>query len=116
MSLTDLYLVNPNLEQATQENVTLRGADILRRVMSAASASIDPDERRIARIMRDQFDEFIEGLGAGDVITGDPAIATQALRTGRNLWSRMRKGEMLENLIDRARNRSAYPGPADRRR
>lgn len=57
----------------------------------------------MAGILRDGYDDFLNGLRARDVIAGNPGQAMQATRQARSLWSRMRKGEFIEDLFTRAR-------------
>lgn len=83
---------------------TLREMDTLRRVLRGAAASLEPDERRIAQVMIDSFDRQLSRMGQRDVIAGDVRAATNALTEARGLWSRMRKGEAIETLFERARN------------
>lgn len=90
-------------------NVTLKGAQMLRRVIQSAARSTDPDERRLASIMLDKFDDYIENLSGKDVLNvaaGAAEKASKSLKRARQLWSRFRKAEYLENLIERAGTRA----------
>lgn len=90
-------------------NVTLKGAQMLRRVIQSAARSTDPDERRLASIMLDKFDDYIENLGRKDVLNvaaGAAERASKSLKRARQLWSRYRKAEFLEGLIERAGTRA----------
>lgn len=86
-------------------NLSLKGAEILRRVVQGAEDSLSASERRIAGRMRRKLDNYVENLSGVDVIAGDAAAAT-ALSEARDLWSKSRKSESIERLIERARNRS----------
>jgi hypothetical protein len=81
---------------------TLKEMDLLRRVAGAAAKSNEADERRIASLIIDKVDDYLGGLQQTDVVSGNAQIASKALTDARGLWSRMRKGEVIENLIDRA--------------
>lgn len=94
------------LREATNENQTLKGLDILRRVIKAAAGSNEADERRIARIMIDRIDDFVTSLRPEDVLTGNVAAAKSALGQARSLWGSARKGEIVQGLIERAGNRA----------
>lgn len=94
------------LNESKTNDQTLKGLDILRRVMKNAAASNDPSERRMASIMIDKFDDYIGGLRSTDVVTGDVQGATKALREARKLWSQARKGQVVEDLVERAGNRA----------
>lgn len=90
------------LVQARDQPLRLQDIDTLRRVVGSAAKSVDPDERRIASMMIDRMDDFIDKLGPQDVSGGDVRSAAQAIRQARDLWSRFRKGEVVENLAERA--------------
>lgn len=94
------------LEAGKESNHTLKGLDLLRRVIKSAASSNEADERRIAMIMADELDDYIGSLGPADVFWGDARVATAALRQARTLWSKARKTEMIEGLIERANNRA----------
>ncbi len=95
-----------NRLRATDDNITLKGVDILRRVAGSAAGSVDRDERRIGRIIKDQIDDYIGNLEAGDVIQGDAEGASAALTSARDLWSRASKGEIIENAMTKAKTRA----------
>lgn len=97
------------LSDATENPLSLREIDTLRRVVKGAASSIERDERRIARIMTDQLDDYVSSLKRVDVVVGKDKVdeATSALTEARGLWSKFRKGEVIEDLIERAENRAA---------
>lgn len=88
--------------------LTLERVETLRRVAKEAekAAAANPADQRLAAMLVDDIDEFMERLGRRDVVSGDAATATQALRDARNLWSRARKAELIEEMIDRAQTRA----------
>jgi hypothetical protein len=83
---------------------TLQELDTLRRVVKAAAASIDPDERRIATIMIDRIDDYLANLTAKDVAAGDANVASNSIMEARSLWARMRKAEVIDELFEKAKN------------
>jgi hypothetical protein len=87
---------------AAGENTSLKGAEILRRVIQGAGKSLKPDDQRIAAIMRDKLDEHIGALGEADILAGDAQAGAAALAEARGLWSRTRKSEVIEELMHRA--------------
>lgn len=99
------------LEQAASSGApqSLDEIDILRRVINEAGKSTSPSERRIAGIMVDNLDNWVAGLGPRDVTQGAANVgqATAALNEARNLWGRARRGEIIEDLIDRAQTRAS---------
>lgn len=91
----------------TAAPLSLQDAEILRRVVKNASSSLQADERRIARIMTEQLDDYVRNLEPSDVIAGNASAASAALRDARGLWSRMSKGEVVEELIENAGTRAS---------
>jgi len=73
-------------------------------VAKNAAASIQSDERRIAGIITNKLDDFVSRLGTPDIVAGDPKAASAAISNARNLWSRAKKSETIEELIDRAKS------------
>lgn len=92
--------------EVANEPITFKSMDTLRRIAKGAASSIEPDERRIASIIIDKLDDYMANLKPGDVLKGDAELAVGALQEARSAWGRMRKGEMLEGLIERAQTRA----------
>lgn len=86
---------------------TIEKLDILRRVIKGAASSNSADERRIAGIMIDKLDDYMVSLKPKDVSAGNAMEAVSHLNKARNLWSRFRKGETIQEAITRAENRAA---------
>jgi hypothetical protein len=84
--------------------LSLQELDTLRQVVKDAAASPKPAERRIAQILVGRLDDYMEKLTTKDVLAGDAKAAVNAVLEARGLWSRMRKGEIIDDLVDRARN------------
>lgn len=89
------------------QNASLKHVDILRQIANDASSSARPADRRLASIIRDELDDYVENLGPTDTLGGDPISASLALKDARSLWSRARKGEEIERLITRAETRAS---------
>lgn len=66
----------------------------IRRNLQDAAKSLDPGERRVATIMLGEFDDFAHGVA--------PELAEAS-----NLYWRSKMGEMIEEAIDLAENRSS---------
>lgn len=92
------------MSQDDGSNLTLKGAEIIRRNINDAASSMNRADQRMAMIMRDKLDDFMENLGKEDLIgDGQAAGAVSALKEGRQLWSRVRKAEEISELMERAR-------------
>jgi hypothetical protein len=89
------------------EPITLQQLETLRKVVKASAGSLSRDERRIARIMVDSLDDYALNLGASDVVAGSANNVGQVLRNARDLWARASKGEVVDDLIERAQNRAS---------
>lgn len=81
---------------------TLDELEILRRVAQGAAGSVEKDERRLGRLIISKLDDYVENLGQADLIGGNAAAGSSALKTARALWSRSVKTETLDDIIERA--------------
>ena len=86
--------------------ITLEGAERLRRITKAAAGAQNADDRRLANMVVDQLDEYMDSLTPTDVSAGDPVAAVDSLVEARNLWRRMRNTETIDELVERAANRA----------
>lgn len=82
-------------------NLTLTEVETLRKVASDASGSVKPADRRIASIISDELDSYIDNLSDADVVAGD-ATKAKALREARGLYTRMKKADTIDKLMQRA--------------
>lgn len=98
------------LEEAAGTTPSLKDLELLRRILKGAAASPEPDERRIANILIDKFDDVVNGLKPSDIQAGDILTATSELNKARDLWSRMRKTELIEGVVMKAKRRAASTG------
>lgn len=63
----------------------------------------DPDERRLIGVITREIDNFTLRPPENAVVGGDSAAASSAIREARSAWSRMRKSDEIEELVERAR-------------
>jgi hypothetical protein len=82
----------------------LQQVELMRRVLNVAGQSTDRDEQRIARIVVDEFDDWMDNLTPADVLAGDPAAAAALLTEARTAWRTLRKADIVEELNQRALN------------
>ena len=94
------------LAQEGQQPRTLDELEILRRVASGAAASNERDERRIARLIVNQIDDYINNIRPADLIAGNQAGVNE-LRDARRLWSMNAKAGVFEEMIRRAETTAA---------
>lgn len=82
----------------------------MRRQIGTASNSIAPelaDERRIAVIMRENLDGLIDNMTDADIVAGSAAGVSDNLSAARDLWSRSKKSEIIDDIIARAENQAS---------
>ncbi|MGH6931739.1 MAG: hypothetical protein ACREEE_04830 [Dongiaceae bacterium] len=89
---------------------TLEQVDTLRQVLKDAASSVDQGERRVAQMMVEKLDDHLDTLAPANIISGDAVLATDAIKKARALWHRMRKAELVEEAVSRAKLRTASTG------
>lgn len=93
----------PGAGGAAAAPVRFEDLEKLRRIARNARLSPDADERRIGGIITREIDNFTLRPPANAVVGGDSAAASSAIREARSVWSRMRKSDEIEELVERAR-------------
>jgi hypothetical protein len=73
----------------------------LRKFIQNAQKSVDPDERRIATILKNDFDEFVANIPQSSVVGGDKQGLT-AWKEAMNTYSKMRKSETFLDMLENA--------------
>jgi hypothetical protein len=91
-------------EAADAGDQTLSELDILRRVAQGAAGSVVKDERRIGRLVIEKLDDYVNGLKPGDVVAGNAKAGVEAIKDARALWTKKSKAEVLEALVEKAKN------------
>lgn len=102
------------VDKASQGNITWKGLDILRKQVGAAignAVRTSPDDARITHLIQDHLDNYVNGLGASDIVPGTGSAADlqngiQSLQTARSLWRAKSQAEFVSNLMDAADLRS----------
>ena len=83
-------------------NLTLAKAEELRRVIKKAQNASDPADLASASRALSRWDKYIESLGNKDLSTKSGPEVAGYLKSARSLWSRSRKAEVIDDLIDTA--------------
>lgn len=91
-------------------NVSLEGMESLRRMASNGFNPQNPSNNELLRRISERIDEFTASAGPDDLLAGNAQAATNALAEGRDYWSRFRKLEKVQELIDRAERRAGSTG------
>lgn len=92
------------LKKITQSkgNLTLSELETLRKVANDARGSMKPADQRIAGKIVDEIDDYIDNLSDTDIVAGD-ATKAKALKEARSLYSRQKKAEEINDLVERAK-------------
>ena len=85
---------------------TLQNVETLRKIAKAPGASINADERRLAQIMVDKLDDFIDNAQPNQIVAGKNTDANKVLKDARQLWSQAKKGEILQDVFNTAELRA----------
>ncbi len=63
----------------------------LRKMIRAGQKSIEPEEKRMASILLDEYDNYLMTVPKESIISGDMKNATQLWSEARNAYSKIRK-------------------------
>ena len=75
----------------------------LRKMIANAQASADPSERRLAGILKDQFDNYVTNAPTSDIIGANTKEGINAWKIARTEYSRMMKGDVFDEMLERAK-------------
>lgn len=94
--------------QDSDKHLTLKGAERIRQnINDAIDAAKSKGDRRLATIMKREFDDYITKLEGKDVLAGDAPQATATLSKARDLYTKKSKAETIDGLVKRAEIRSS---------
>jgi hypothetical protein len=83
-------------------NVGLEGLESVRKIAGNAYNPTNPSNNELLRQITQRVDDFAAKAGPDDILMGNAKVATDALKEGRDYWSRFRKLEKVDELLDRA--------------
>lgn len=89
-----LSVVLGEIDDMAATDQPLQRMEQLRRMAGNAASSLEPDERRLASMVIDKIDDAVDGMGT----------ASTPLKQAREVWSRMRRMEAVESIIEDASN------------
>jgi hypothetical protein len=75
----------------------------LRKMIRAGQKSLDPEEKRIASILLDEYDNYLMNVPKEAIVSGDMKNAGQLWSEARNAYSRMKKSEVFEDMLSEAK-------------
>lgn len=100
-----------DIEAMRGSSPTLTELDQLRQVIRRDVANArDPAEAFFGRKMIQNLDEFIGAAGPGQVVAGNPERAANAITEARDLNTRLRKVEAVQDAVETAKLRAGSTG------
>lgn len=94
------------LEELNGKPVTFQELETLRKIAKGAGKSLGDDEARISQIIVNKIDDLIENIQPSQMIKGD-AVGAKTIVEARDLWSKVKKTEAVDELIENAKLRSS---------
>lgn len=91
-------------------NVGLDGLESLRRIASGGYNPMNKSNNELLNRITQRIDDFAANAQPSELVMGDAKAATDALNEGRDYWSRFRKLEKVQELMDRAEVRAGSTG------
>jgi len=73
----------------------------LRKFIQNAQKSVDPDERRIASILKSEFDNYVANIPESSVVGGNKQGLT-AWKEARDTYAKMSKSEIFTDMLENA--------------
>lgn len=99
----EIKTVLEEIKKDAKGDQTIDNLEILRRVIKAPAANFsNPDQQRIAKQLVGKFDSYVENLSGKDILAGNVEEAVSALKDARTLYSRNKKSDIIEDLIQKA--------------
>lgn len=92
------------------QNVTLTGLNSLRKVASNGYIPGNKSNNKAVSEIINAIDDLVTNPKTSEVLAGDTQAASQALKTARDLWSRLSKAEQVAYAIQKAELRAASTG------
>jgi hypothetical protein len=96
--------VTAALNRLVKDNTpkTLQNVETLRKIAKAPASSINADERRLAQIMVEKLDDFVDNAQPNQLVSKQDLNAPAALKNARQLWSQAKKAEILDDVFNSA--------------
>jgi hypothetical protein len=91
------------VQDAADKPLSFERLDQLRQIVKEAGSSPDGGERRIAGVLTEKLDDFIEKIGGRDITAGDATAAKTAIGKAQELWSKFAKLDTVDDLVERAK-------------
>jgi hypothetical protein len=98
--------INPKVAGAFKELLSNAPKDVaeitaLRKIIGGAAGSADRSERMVATRLLDEFDNYVLNAQPSAIVSGD-AKAMQAWKDARADYAKVKKSELIEDIVSRA--------------
>lgn len=98
------------MRRKTGQAVGIDDLDAFRKLAQAPAGKVtDKAEQRAASMIIEGIDDFISQIKPSQLTQGTVEGVPEAFRAARNMWSRMRRTEKIENIINTAKE-GGYAG------
>lgn len=87
---------------AASKPLTLSDADKVRQLVNDALKSTDAGDRRLAKLIKSRYDDYLDTLGPQDTLAGDATQAVGVLKAARDVNRRFENSRMLDATIKKA--------------
>ncbi len=98
------------LQDLQGQNVTLKGLDTLRKVAGGGFIPGNKSNNAAVSAIVNRIDDLVGNTQAGEVLSGDATAGAEALKTARDLWSRMSKANAVTEAAARGELNAAAAG------
>jgi hypothetical protein len=71
----------------------------LRKFIQSAQKSVDPNEKRLATILKDEFDTYVSTIPASSVVSGSKE-GLDAWKKARDTYAKMSKSEVFTDMLE----------------
>lgn len=75
----------------------------LRKMIRGAQKSTDPEEKRLASILLDKFDNYLTKVDISKVESGDAKLVAKTWAEARDAYSKMKKSEIFSDMLETAK-------------
>lgn len=91
------------LDEMTQAGIPkdFNELSTLRKFIQGAQKSADPDERRLATILKDDFDTYVSNIPESSVVGGSKE-GLKAWKEARDTYSKLSKSEVFTDMLENA--------------
>lgn len=87
---------------AQSRPLTLSDADKVRQLIGDAMKSADAGDRRMARLVKTKYDNYLDNLGPQDTLAGNAEQAVAVLKSARDMNRRFENSKLIDSMVKKA--------------